>query len=68
MSKIKHTDSYMLFNAKVSRTINGFKLYAGAKNIFNYIQPEKYLDDAAFMYAPMFGTMVYAGISIAIQR
>ena len=68
MSKIKHTDPYMLFNARVSKTIKNFKLYAGAKNIFNYIQPEKYLDDAAFMYAPVFGTMVYAGISVAIRR
>jgi len=68
MSKIKHTSPYMLFNAKVSKTINDFKLYAGAKNIFNYIQPEKHLDDAAFMYAPVFGTMFYAGISVRLQH
>ena len=68
MSKIKHTDPYMLVNAKVSKTIKSFKLYAGAKNIFNYIQPEKHLDDAAFMYAPVFGTMVYGGIVVTIRN
>jgi outer membrane receptor for ferrienterochelin and colicins len=33
LSKIKHTNPYMLVNAKISRTIKDFKLYAGAKNI-----------------------------------
>lgn len=68
MSKIKHTDPYMLFNAKISKTIDSFKLYAGAKNIFNYVQPEKHLDDAAFMYAPVYGTMIYGGIVITIRH
>ncbi len=68
MSKIKHTIPYMLVNAKVSRTIKDFKLFAGAKNIFNYMQPEKHLDDAAFMYAPVYGTMFYAGLSVNIIR
>ncbi len=66
--KIKHTDPYMLFNAKVSKQIGCFKLYAGGKNIFGYIQPEKYLDDAAFMYAPMYGAIFYAGVSVSIRR
>ncbi|HRX30955.1 MAG TPA: TonB-dependent receptor [Tenuifilaceae bacterium] len=68
LSKIKHTSPYMLFNAKITKTIRSFKLYAGAKNIFNYIQPEKHLDDAAFMYAPMYGTMFYAGISVNLIK
>ena len=67
-SKIKHTSPYMLVNARISRTIRDFKLYAGAKNIFNYIQPEKHLDDAAFMYAPVYGAMFYAGLSVNIMR
>ncbi|MEN6455078.1 MAG: TonB-dependent receptor [Prolixibacteraceae bacterium] len=64
LSKIKETDPYMLFNARVSKKIRQFKLYAGVNNI--YMQAEKHLDDAAFMYAPVFGTMVYGGISIQI--
>lgn len=68
MSKIKHTEPYMLFNAKVSKKIGCVRIYAAAKNIFGYIQPEKHLDDAAFMYAPMFGTMLYAGVILNITK
>ncbi len=65
-SKIVKTNPYWLFNLKASRSIRQFKVYAGASNIFNYLQPEKHLDDAAFMYAPVYGRIVYAGISIDI--
>jgi len=67
-SKIKKTEPYMLFNARVSKKLNQFKLYAGVNNIFNYIQDEKHLDDAAFMYAPVYGTMFYGGISFTINH
>ncbi len=66
-SKIKKTDPFMLFNARVSKRLNQFRFYAGVDNIFDYVQDEKYLDDAAFMYAPMFGTMVYGGLSFEIK-
>lgn len=66
LSKIKQTDPFMLFNARLSRKIWRFKFYAGVNNIFNYIQDERHLDDAAFMYAPVFGTLVYGGISLQI--
>lgn len=65
-SKIKKTDPFVLFNAKVSKEINNFKLFAGINNIFGYVQDERHLDDAAFMYAPVFGTTFYAGISLEI--
>jgi len=67
-SKIKETKPYMLFNAKVSKRFKIFKLYAGIDNIFNYIQPERHLDDAAFMYAPVYGTMFYGGIAVDINH
>ena len=57
----------MLFNARISKKINAFKLYAGANNIFNYIQDEKHTDDAAFMYAPVYGTIFYGGLTIDIS-
>jgi outer membrane receptor for ferrienterochelin and colicins len=66
-SKIKETDPFMLFNARISKKINAYKLYAGANNIFNYIQDEKHTDDAAFMYAPVYGTIFYGGITIDIS-
>lgn len=67
-SKIKETKPYMTFNATASKTFKNVRLYAGAKNIFNYIQDEKYLDDAAFMYAPVYGALYYAGLSINISQ
>lgn len=66
-SKIKKTEPYMTFNASASKSFGKVRLYAGAKNIFSYIQDEKYLDDAAFMYAPVYGAMYYGGISISIN-
>ncbi len=63
-SKIKETDPYMTFNASISKTFDKVRLYVGGKNIFNYIQDERHLDDAAFIYAPLYGALYYAGISI----
>ncbi len=67
-SKINETEPYMTFNARISKQVNLLKFYGGINNIFNYLQDEKHLDDAAFMYAPVYGTMFYAGISINISH
>ena len=67
-SKIKKTDPFMIFSARVSKKLNNFKIYGGVNNIFNYIQEERHLDDAAFMYAPIYGTMFYGGISVEIKH
>jgi outer membrane receptor for ferrienterochelin and colicins len=66
--KIKETSPFMLFNLRVSKKLNIFKLYAGADNIFNHIQDEKHTDDAAFMYAPVYGTMYYGGIAVDLTK
>ncbi len=67
-SKIKKTDPFIIFNARVSKKLNNFNIYGGVENIFNYIQDERHLDDAAFMYAPVYGRMFYGGISIKIEH
>jgi outer membrane receptor for ferrienterochelin and colicins len=67
-TKIKQADPYMLYNARVSKRFNQFKLYAGVNNILNYVQNERHLDDAAFMYAPVYGRMIYGGISLTINH
>ncbi|MFH1120283.1 MAG: TonB-dependent receptor [Bacteroidota bacterium] len=67
-SKIKKTDPYMMLNVRFSKKLNQFKLYAGVNNLFNYIQDERHLDDAAFMYAPVYGRMLYAGLAIEIKH
>jgi len=66
LTKIKKTESFMLFNARISKQLDRFKLFTGVDNIFNYVQEEKYLDDAAFMYAPVYGTLFYGGLEIDI--
>lgn len=67
-SKIKQTKPYILVNAKVAKNLGQiFNLYIGCKNIFSYIQDEKHLDDAAFVYAPLYGAMFYGGLSIKIN-
>lgn len=64
-TKIKKTDPFCILNAKVSRRIfDRLNLYVGGKNLTDYIQPEKHIDDAAFMYAPVYGRMLYMGIGI----
>lgn len=67
-AKIKKTPGFILFNAKIARTIGGFNIYAGINNIFDYVQDEKHTDDAAFMYAPMYGRMFYGGMSLKINH
>jgi outer membrane receptor for ferrienterochelin and colicins len=68
LTKIKQTHPFMLFNARTSKTIKQFKIYAGINNIFNYVQDEKHLDDAAFLYAPVYGTIIYGGVSLKIRH
>jgi outer membrane receptor for ferrienterochelin and colicins len=66
--KIKETAPFMLFNLRLSKKFNLLKLFAGINNIFNYIQDEKHIDDAAFMYAPVYGTIYYGGIAVDLTK
>ena len=66
-SKIKKTSPFMLFDTRVSGSFNIIRLYAGINNIFGYVQDEKHTDDAAFIYAPLYGTMYYGGIAIDMK-
>jgi len=68
MSKIKKTDPFVLVNARISKKLSQFKVYGGVNNVFNYIQDERHLDDAAFIYAPVYGTMFYIGASVEIMH
>lgn len=63
--KIKHTDAFTLFNLRVAKKVGKyFTVYAGGKNIFSYVQDERHTDDAAFMYAPVYGATWYGGVSL----
>lgn len=64
-SKIKKTTPFTLWNVRVAKNLGKlFSIYAGGKNIFSYIQDEKHTDDAAFMYAPVYGATWYGGVSV----
>lgn len=64
--KIKKTSPFMLFNLRASKRLGAFTLYADGKNIFSYLQDEKHTDNAAFMYAPVYGATWYGGVSVQI--
>ena len=64
-TKIKETEPHLILNAKVSRSLfDRVGLFVGVKNLTDYTQPEKHTDDAAFMYAPVYGRIIYGGIEI----
>jgi outer membrane receptor for ferrienterochelin and colicins len=69
-SYIKHTDPFWVFNTRLARDFRlqntTLSLFAGSKNIFDYVQEERHPDDAAFMYAPFTGRTIYAGLKITI--
>lgn len=67
-SKIKQTDAVMLVNVRVSKTLSYFRLHAGVNNLLNYLQDERHMDDAAFLYAPVYGRIIYAGISVKLTH
>ncbi len=64
-SKIVHTPNFWIVNAKITKNFsNGLTLFAGAKNLFDYVQKERHPDDAAFIYAPLTGRLVYVGLKL----
>ncbi|MFH1688277.1 MAG: TonB-dependent receptor [bacterium] len=65
--KIHETESFVILNAKLSKEIlDNYVVYIGAKNLNDYTQKEKHIDDAAFMYAPVYGRHLYGGIQISL--
>jgi outer membrane receptor for ferrienterochelin and colicins len=66
--EIKHTDPFLIVNSKVSkklsRRLTGF---VGARNLFDYMQEDKRPDDAAFMWAPYTGRIVYGGLKVSFK-
>ncbi len=67
-SKIKKTGPLMTWNARVACQWGPVLIHGAIENIFNTIQDEKHLDDAAFLYAPVYGTMLFGGISLTIDH
>jgi outer membrane receptor for ferrienterochelin and colicins len=55
-------------NGRIARGFpdKGITLFAGAKNLLDYVQDEKHPDDAAFMYAPYTGRIIYGGVEVKL--
>ncbi|MBN1213108.1 MAG: TonB-dependent receptor [candidate division Zixibacteria bacterium] len=64
--KIHETESFVIVNAKLSKTVfERYQVYVGARNLTDYTQEEKHIDDAAFLYAPVYGRILYGGIQVS---
>ena len=65
-SYIKHTDPFWVVGVKLSKKFpgRGITTFAGVKNLFDYVQDEKHPDDAAFMWAPYTGRVIYGGMEV----
>jgi len=65
--KIHETESFVVLNAKLSKTLfDRYDVYIGARNLTDYMQEEKHIDDAAFLYAPVYGRIIYSGVRISL--
>jgi outer membrane receptor for ferrienterochelin and colicins len=60
--EIVRTDAYVVVNAKVTHTWNGMRFTVGARNLFDEVQDDRRTDDTAFIYAPLWGRIVYGGV------
>lgn len=64
-SRIVKTSAYIIVNAKVSYTWNDLTLSTGARNLFDEVQEDRRPDDTAFIYAPLYGRIIYGALDYA---
>jgi len=65
---IEKTDGFFLVNAKLMKTFfNRFNVFIGGKNIFDYVQPTRDNSDAAYIYGPIYGRILYSGFDIIMN-
>lgn len=71
-----YSPSYMVMNAQISKTFHAWDVYAGAEDLNNYYQRHLIIDaanpfsqyfDAAVVWGPTFGRMLYAGVRFKIK-
>ncbi len=65
---VEKKDAYSLVNFNYSKTLAVGEddvvttYFFNVKNLFNYVQPERDLADAAYIWAPLVGRKVYGGV------
>ncbi len=65
---IEETDDYFIFDSKLSKKINKrFDFFIGGKNLFDYTQKRRDNSDAAYIYAPLYGRILYSGFEINLN-
>ncbi len=65
--RFEKTDPFLTLNARLGyRLRNNIELYIIGDNITDYTQPTRDITDAAYMYAPLYGRTVRAGVSIEL--
>lgn len=66
-SKIKHTDPYWTVSSRLAYTFApGTTVFIKGRNIFDEVQDERHTDDAAFIYKPLYGRIVYGGVEFEL--
>lgn len=72
----KHSKSYFLLQAQITKKFRKFEAYFGCENILNYTQKNPIVAsddpfgpnfDASMIYAPVDGRVIYAGIRLEIK-
>jgi hypothetical protein len=72
----KHSRSYFLLQAQITKKFRKFEVYAGCENILNYTQANPIVAadnpfgnnfDASMIYAPVDGRVIYAGLRLSIK-
>jgi outer membrane receptor for ferrienterochelin and colicin len=71
-----YSKPYYTVNAQVTRAFKRFEVYAGAENLFNFIQQQQIIDpinpfgnyfDASLIWGPVMGRVFYAGFRMSIK-
>ena len=68
-TEILHTDPFWVVGLKISRhnfLRENVTAFLGVRNLFDEVQDDKRPDDAAFMYAPYYGRIIYTGVKVAL--
>ncbi|MDY6968111.1 MAG: TonB-dependent receptor [Spirochaetota bacterium] len=66
LDDIKKTEPFWIVDTRVAYSFDNKRgqVFAGIKNLFDYVQEDKRTDDAAFMWAPFTGSKFYGGCKI----
>ena len=65
---IEETDGYVLVDAKLGKELaENVTAFAGARNLLGYTQPTRDTSDAAYIYAPLYGRIVYVGLELGLR-